>query len=498
MLMAFPMNSQRRTLVASMLAATTVCCVLACSAGCHARFRNAPLAEFDRSEGYRFDNLELGEGNTDDVFVVLAFSGGGTRAASLAYGVLQGLRDTPLPPMKGSEGPRCLLDEVDMITSVSGGSFTALGYTLWRDDFFDGRFKDRFLNRNVEVDLLLHLLNPLNILSLPFSGVDSIDLASAYYDEKIFERRCYSDMLDRGTRPFVVVNATDISRLQTFEFTQTDFDILGSDLTFLPIGSAAAASSAYPVLLSPLRLYYYAGEPMLRAIEATLDLGSRLYKPRRYAWAQSLLKTPASDPDGRRVIDKENHKYLYVLDGGLSDNLGLGAFIRSFRQGPIRERLERGAISKLVLVIVNAGTEPSTNLERYSRAPGRFMSALLSSSVGIRSTSAAFSGAIHYALTEAEPSARAAYASCENAMQEQCPGATPPHPPLGLQSDAFVVDINFLQTRNDQTRAALMSIITSFSLPTADVDLLVEEGRTQVMKHPEILRLLGELSQKGS
>ena len=45
------------------------------------------IKEFELEAGYRFDNLEPGEGNTDDVFVVLAFSGGGTRAASLAYGV---------------------------------------------------------------------------------------------------------------------------------------------------------------------------------------------------------------------------------------------------------------------------------------------------------------------------------------------------------------------------------------------------------------------------
>ena len=93
--------------------------------------------------------------------------------------------------------------------------------------------------------------------------------------------------------------------------------------------------------------------------------------PRRYRWAQSLLERDTLTPEGRRVIDKENHRYLYLLYGGLADNSGIGAFIRSFRRGPIRKRLENGMISKLVLVIVNAGTEPRTDLERSPISPGR-------------------------------------------------------------------------------------------------------------------------------
>lgn len=59
---------------------------------------------------------------SNDVTVVLAFSGGGTRAAALAYGVLEALRDTRIT--LDGESQR-LLDEVDLISSVSGGSFTA-------------------------------------------------------------------------------------------------------------------------------------------------------------------------------------------------------------------------------------------------------------------------------------------------------------------------------------------------------------------------------------
>ena len=53
-----------------------------------------------------------------DMSLILAFSGGRTRAAALAYGVLQELRDTPVVA-NGRE--TSMLDEIDVISSVSGG-----------------------------------------------------------------------------------------------------------------------------------------------------------------------------------------------------------------------------------------------------------------------------------------------------------------------------------------------------------------------------------------
>ncbi|UCG12866.1 MAG: patatin-like phospholipase family protein, partial [Deltaproteobacteria bacterium] len=57
-------------------------------------------------------------GNSDELLVYLTFSGGGTRAAALSYGVLEELRDTEITI---SSRKRRLLDEVDAISSVSGG-----------------------------------------------------------------------------------------------------------------------------------------------------------------------------------------------------------------------------------------------------------------------------------------------------------------------------------------------------------------------------------------
>ena len=67
------------------------------------------------------------------LLLLLTFSGGGTRAAAFSYGVLETLRDTKVT-IHGHEGR--LLDKVDWISGVSGGSFTAAYYGLFRDRIF--------------------------------------------------------------------------------------------------------------------------------------------------------------------------------------------------------------------------------------------------------------------------------------------------------------------------------------------------------------------------
>ena len=68
-------------------------------AGCEtARFdENKPVSDAGAQVGYSYS--ELGShttGNSEEHFVILTFSGGGTRAAALAFGVLEKLRQTTI------------------------------------------------------------------------------------------------------------------------------------------------------------------------------------------------------------------------------------------------------------------------------------------------------------------------------------------------------------------------------------------------------------------
>src|ERR1700681_331019 len=65
--------------------------------------------------------------NYDDMVVALSFSGGGMRAAAFSYGVLSGFNETQVHSRTGTVS---LLDRLDFLSGVSGGSVLAAYYGL--------------------------------------------------------------------------------------------------------------------------------------------------------------------------------------------------------------------------------------------------------------------------------------------------------------------------------------------------------------------------------
>ena len=108
--------------------------------GCafHSRVDDVKLNINDNRRAYTQANHKTSD--VDDMRIYLSFSGGGTRAAAFSYGVMKELRDT-LVSIDNKE--RTLLSEVDIISSVSGGSFTSAYYGLYGDDIFTN-YEDAF------------------------------------------------------------------------------------------------------------------------------------------------------------------------------------------------------------------------------------------------------------------------------------------------------------------------------------------------------------------
>ena len=93
------------------------CLTVALLAGCAAAPPNTRIDRVDVTRGYRLNSRLVRPNNDSKTLLLLAFSGGGTRAAALSYGVLEALRQTEVD---GPRGRRSMLDEVDAISSVSG------------------------------------------------------------------------------------------------------------------------------------------------------------------------------------------------------------------------------------------------------------------------------------------------------------------------------------------------------------------------------------------
>lgn len=400
-----------------------ILCVLLglCVAGCFSYPPNARLGHFDPHAGYRFDLYPATTKNTDDVFIVLCFSGGGNRSAAFSYGVLESFHDTPIA------GGKSLLDEADIISSASGGSFTAAYYALFGNRIFQD-YKQRFLYKDMQASLIYAALSPYNWLRLCSPWFGRVELSSEYLDQNVFMHKTYADILARHTRPFVVLNSTDMSIGKRLEFTQDQFDALYSDLSKFPIGRAVAASSAFPVALSPLTLNNYCRGPDYadpRWLKDAADESNRTDDPRRFETAQNFMS----------YSDHKNRAYIHLLDGGIADNLGVRGPLAGIMAVQINDLINSGKIKKLVFVVVNSASNPYTDRDRHARTPGVVDVIETVASVPIDNFTADSVAAVHDYITQLKQSK-----TIYKARAATNPSS--PYSPL-MDMDFYEIQVNF-------------------------------------------------------
>ena len=159
--------------------------------GCATRPINPPITQVDLDTGYTYQTRQK-HFKSEENLVILAFSGGGTRAAAFSYGVLEFLRRTEVVGPRGNKVR--LLDAVDVITGVSGGSFTALAYGLYGDKLF-ADYEQRFLKRNVQGELIARAFNPVYWGDLSSTGWVRSELAANLYDEILFNGATFGCLL---------------------------------------------------------------------------------------------------------------------------------------------------------------------------------------------------------------------------------------------------------------------------------------------------------------
>ncbi len=438
------------------------------------------LTEVSPEGGYRLKNPERID-RSDELLLVLTFSGGGTRAAALAYGVMEQLAQTEIT-LGGRK--RSLLDEVDAISGVSGGSFTAAYYGLFGRRIFED-FETQFLKKDVQKELVLEAIDLGNWFRLFSSKFGRSDLAAEYYDKNIFEGKTFGDILAQGG-PLILINATDLALGSHFTFTQDMFDLLCSDLTRFPVSRAVAASSAVPGLLTPITLYNYAGtcnydppEWMKKALEETS--ASR----RRTQQAQTLYS----------YLDSKKRPYIHLVDGGPSDNLGLrGAIDRLNPMGDIWPSLQYMRwqnTRKVVFILVNAEKETDTGSDQQERTltSGQVLKSLTNFPI------------TRFNFETIELFREKARGWIEEIRFQRCGGKKPENQedaavekrdPCG-DIEFYLIEVDFDSLKERGERSYFKNLPTSFHLSFEAVDLLRAAGRRVLMNSPEFQRLLRDL-----
>ena len=462
--------------------AALACAALLALSGCATRPVNPPLAHADLSSGYRF-NAGSVLPRVGENLVILAFSGGGTRAAAFSYGVLEALHGSDFVDSRGARVRP--LDDVGVVAGVSGGSFTALSYGLYGEKLF-GQYEQRFLKRDVEGELLRRLFDPAYWGSLWSTGWGRSELAANYYDEILFEGATYRD-LARRKGPLIVATATDVTSGARFYFTQAMFDVICSELDGVRLSRAAAASSAVPVVLSPVTFDNYGGTCGFSEPAWMQRIAAAGHVVRPAARVQQQIA------DMRLYQDSRDRPYIHLVDGGVADNLAMRGIMDVLQEFEAQRLIGLPSpfdqLKRIVVFVVNSLSTPSTDWDKHESAPGTIDVLLQASGVPIdhysyEAIDLLRDMAVRWSMLRGIRDSGAIIDSSNPALIDvmRVPDAK-----------IYVIDVSFARVSDPAERAFLNGLPTSFVLSSEAVDRLREAAATVVSEDPEFRKYLRDI-----
>jgi predicted acylesterase/phospholipase RssA len=390
-----------------------------------------PVAEYVFRGIYKFDNYkddpwrpleEPRERDYERELVGIAASGGGSRAAYFLACVLDELRRIEVKGRRAGEGPASLLDEVDYVSSVSGGSLASTYYVLKRpptsapgelDEFF-ARFRadmrKQYELRSVGRTLFLFYWLPL-VLTYYHRG----HVMASTWDANLFDSATFADLPEPAPPiPSLVVNATSytsghkflFTRLATSRFNDSSFfaglrrdrlnslgydarhhplesigfDTLDSDIGPFKLSLAVVASAGVPNLLGPIVLRDRTQDDAYEALgdggiydnyglETLVQLFARILEERPGMRARILVV------DGSGYFGVERDAFGYSV-AGYSDRTVSIAWLRGFAYAePLYRSLAQAGpayrnLQVQILSLYHRGVRPEGERAIVERAVG--------------------------------------------------------------------------------------------------------------------------------
>ena len=339
-----------------------------------------PFKEYVSRGAYKYDNdwddgfssIEPGVKDHGELVVGVCISGGGSRSAYFMACVLEELSKISID---GADGPS-YLDEIDYISSVSGGSLASAYYCFKRfegkampaEEFFPG-YKEA-MSSNFEMASLGRMALGYWVLDL-FTYYDRGDLIASVWDGHFFDDATFAHLAEAEKRgaPTLIVNGTSLSNGLKFVFStlpddrfrsayfdamarqalieygvtegyqpfQTmGFQSLNSDISKYPISKAVAASASVPNLLGPVTL---------RVNGSSGDESSEIVRP-----------VPC-------VVGS----LINISDGGIYDNYGIESLMQI-----ITGHLDRHPGQEAVIIVIDGSgffdVDASEDSDHYSVA----------------------------------------------------------------------------------------------------------------------------------
>lgn len=439
------------------------CVVL--SAGCSSigKITNVPVSELpDAKQRYSFTNHIQRYGLGDTLFI-LAFSGGGTRASALSYGVLEELRDT----WYEVDGQQLrLLDEIDRINGVSGGSFTAAYFGLFGDEIFTD-FKNDVLYEDIEGELKSSIFNIFHFIGRLFHSTSRTEAAIKIYDKYIFRDKTFGD-IQNSDNPFILINATDLNSHEQFVFSQDYFDFLCTDISQLKVSRAVAASSAVPILFDPILIENHH--------DCNHQKPSWLTRAEDHAVQNNDLRLQELVKSYKFFLDPANPPYATLVDGGVTDNLGLRAFLSNAMLLEWTDKLDDllesiPPIKRVVLLVVNASTTAYTEIGKTKKLPS--ISDVFTAVTDIQ---------LHRYNLESNSLLR-------NELFTWAQSISKP----GNFIEPYFIELSIEDAKNQDSHIYFNKIPTSLSLEREQVDKIIDTAKQLLRNDPVYKKLLHDL-----
>lgn len=413
------------------------------------------LSQIDPEKGYRLEKT-MQQALEKENLVIVTFSGGGSRAVSLGYGVLEQFQQATVRPTERGD---TLLQNIDVVYGVSGGSVLAAYLALEGQDTIP-KFKEFFLKKDFQKKVINEVFSLSNVPRLTSPQFGRSDLLQEQLNLALYHGKTFADLARKRKGPFAVINATDMTAGQKVSFTQDFFDWLCVDLNDIEIARAVAASSAVPLIFSPITLNNHAGFCHAESKKAFLmqtQPGNHLLLNNFNAMQKRLA----------RYQDSVEQPYLHLVDGGLTDNLGLASLLDMSNLLSIRKlyaELKKSALRHVVVVSVNAQNERTSHIDKSADVPG--VREVVDTVINVPIDKA----------TESTVQYSQKFANQWNAYAKRQREA---------KIKVYFVNVSLKDLPEGQLKKDVLNIGTSFYLPESDVDKLREAAKILLMQSKE-------------
>ena len=317
---------------------------------------------------------EAGAVPADPPGVVLgvAFSGGGSRAATFSAAVMRELATIPVP---GEARPRSVIDRPLYLSSVSGGSLSAAYYAANRPDcpggmieqgalsacyaeFFDRRYLPA-MNENWEGALVESAIG---------DAIPRADAMARRWDEKLFHDMSFAELARReadGRAPWLIVNGTSWDTGRRFVFTTLPASAFGYDFLQRVRDAIVARPAPGVDVASVDRLFALDAHrfaPMtfeeVNADPAGLHLSLAVASSSSVPFLMGPVTLVAHGADGAERV-------LHVGDGGMFDNQGIESLAQVMFPKVLQPEPRRG-----LMIIVDASFPFDGDAGIYGREDG--------------------------------------------------------------------------------------------------------------------------------